>query len=671
MFFHALLSLGRKFKANGEDGHALTFLQALQLEEVPPSIREAAQQELDALIGRGSSGMRLEYLAGRFLRDATSYKIIMPMLLGSMTFNIVRAVSLPRLTGLVPAGRGLASLTGFAAEVAAFTFSSRFFHRLSGDALRETVGEDLKSTGITLGFLKLFGLVGRHTFHRLHQVSDLCTVTRYARLANSTRQIFSQGAQFLGLMTASHVGQKLELNAPADRATKVTDALASLISLGVGGHLGHQVLGRGFAAFQKEAELRASALNPPVFPESRGHGLGSPAFVLRSSAAKQEGRETTVAWAKGALMDPNSMSVGDGSPSGGLKLNRGIVPSGKIDNGPLGIFSREIIAGVPVYSPLQPPGESFSLFSPLEAMNKGLVLLISGIRSNHTAYAELPSRLAKNGWTVKNLVIPGFDFDQPVENLAVRNLGASRLEKNWDLSLKAGVRELMDQYPGLPVFLGGFSLGGAAVTRIMEAMPPSELSRVKGVLLAAPAYAVKALDSSNPIKNWIIRHIALPLLTFLFPKPQKARTPRLAPELAKFIQLKEKKTFGHELAAVKFTENTLVALKRLQKQHDLPPVLLFYDKKDPTVSPRSVPIAAETFGNAMRVIELEDTDHYIFSFSGREKVHLETMGFLEGLRKNRQDLKTPPSKFSAVFSNFHLSVPIEGPLESGDARDIS
>jgi FHA domain-containing protein len=232
--------------------------------QVPQSIALRAQARLDAIRGVGSSAARLEYLANRFFKDAIDYKTIVPMLGSTALFSLVRTAAAAKLAasgaGIISQGLGLkfaSALIGSAVEIPAFALSGRALHQLAGDQVRESVSDDLLSSGITLTLLKGFGFAGNKAFQHVHQVNELGLATRLAGLSKFTQPLLSQSFMFAGLLTGHKAEEKAGLRAHVDNATTVTDTLASMVSLGVGGHLGHQVLGSGYAKFQQEMEFRS------------------------------------------------------------------------------------------------------------------------------------------------------------------------------------------------------------------------------------------------------------------------------------------------------------------------------------------------------------------------------------------------------------------------------
>ncbi|MCC7345536.1 MAG: DEAD/DEAH box helicase family protein [Deltaproteobacteria bacterium] len=271
LFFQGALGLADRLREGGELASAAELyaaIAALDSQPPPGPVAEAASRarsRLEALQGQGAFGARFEVLAGRFVRDATDYRMIVPMIAGSVVFQSVRAASLGRLLSGASAAwhrRGFgarlsAGLLGYAAEVPVFALSSRGLRDLGGEAVSwdgGSVAKDLAGAAITLAALKGSGYLTQRALQGAPSLSGRIQKFQHAALP--------QVAMFLGLMTAHRVEADLGLRPHVDGATAVTDTLASMFSLGVGSRLGHRVLGDRFARLQRALNLRAAGTVP-------------------------------------------------------------------------------------------------------------------------------------------------------------------------------------------------------------------------------------------------------------------------------------------------------------------------------------------------------------------------------------------------------------------------
>ncbi len=279
-FFHSLLHFGVQLKQDRRLDQASVVLGLLTSSEaIPPAIKAQAVRELDAIAGKGSIGMRIEVLTGQFAEDATHPRVIGPMLGASVVGRLVGTAALSRLAvspnvGWLTRGFGAkfaAGTVGYLAEFPSFALLNRAaaLHPEAG------IGDEMKRAAITIGALKIFGYAGNQGFLKLHGFNEFGVPARLGGIARFNQAALPQVSMFSGLLAAHRVEVGLGLRPNVDGATTVTDTLASLVSLGVGSHLGHRVLGPGFAGFQSELALRTRDPSPapPGAPSpARGEG---------------------------------------------------------------------------------------------------------------------------------------------------------------------------------------------------------------------------------------------------------------------------------------------------------------------------------------------------------------------------------------------------------------
>ncbi len=237
-------------------------LDPLQRLPGPPlQVADLAQKKLNAILGTGSTGLRAEILIKNFAAASADSNMIIPMLAGSVVAQSVRAATLGRLAGSTRAAwvtrgfgaRFTAGFAGYAAEVPVFAMSAR----LLSDSNGSTVSADLQRAAVTLGALKIFGYGGNQAFLKLHGYNELGIPARLGAMAGFNRVFLPQASIFLGLMSAHKLEEFAGLRPHVDGATTVTDTLASMVSMSVGMHLGHGLLGPKFSQYQMELGKRA------------------------------------------------------------------------------------------------------------------------------------------------------------------------------------------------------------------------------------------------------------------------------------------------------------------------------------------------------------------------------------------------------------------------------
>lgn len=271
-------------------------------EAAPAEAREKAQAELDAIAGKGHTGRRMEFLTQQFVHQATDAKMIAPMILGSAVFQLTRTAALGRLAATTEASwftRGFgarltAGAAGFVVEAPTFALGSKALMSLAGEGTpwdAANVGKELAAASITLGALKTFGFLGNQGFLKFHGIGEL-QMGQLTRMQRASQFAFAQGAMFTGMMAGHKLEERIGLRPHVEGATAVVDTLSSMVSLGVGGHLGHKVLGKRFAAFQQEIGIRANIY---------GKALDS---------APRSGDKSPVQWLGSVLQGPRLATAG-------------------------------------------------------------------------------------------------------------------------------------------------------------------------------------------------------------------------------------------------------------------------------------------------------------------------------------------------------------------------
>ncbi|HKX11757.1 MAG TPA: class I SAM-dependent methyltransferase, partial [bacterium] len=236
----------------------------------PENHRQVARERFSALQGQGQGGARWEALIGRFLPEATDYRMIVPMLVASSVAGLVRAAALGRLsTGAASwfsRGLGLRAGSGglaFAAEVPAFALSGRALQAGSGHPSEAPLGRDLAAAALSLGCLKGFVGLG-------------------AKLAPGTAwnaAVFAPA----GLYTAHGIEERIGWRAPSDSTSRAVDAIAASLSLGIGARLGREVLGEGFHRRLSETSMRAELAQTRPRGESRLSWMTQPMLMAAES----------------------------------------------------------------------------------------------------------------------------------------------------------------------------------------------------------------------------------------------------------------------------------------------------------------------------------------------------------------------------------------------------
>ncbi|MCE9624227.1 MAG: hypothetical protein K8R69_02050 [Deltaproteobacteria bacterium] len=295
MIFPALLSMGRALVEQDRlEAAGLIFGSALELgRSLGPAETARAQRELDAIVGRGALGPRLEFQLRRFAREASSPSMLLGMTAASAVFQISRTAILSRLLAS-PGGslftrgfaaRTVAGLGAFALEAPTFT--------LVGHGVRATMGEGTASSGslgqellgsyLSLGGLKLFGWMGQGA-------------TRWAGGGAFSRSVIPQISSYFGILAGHRLEQMAGLRPHVAGDTLFLDSLVTLLQFHVGGRLAGEMGGSAFGSWQRSLEWRGNFLNEsastrenPLLERLRGAFAPGGLSFAEASASSPEG----------------------------------------------------------------------------------------------------------------------------------------------------------------------------------------------------------------------------------------------------------------------------------------------------------------------------------------------------------------------------------------------
>ena len=266
----------RSFAARLERRHPELSIQIYGLlaeaPTTPPDQRKVAQERFDALQGRGTGGARWEAMIGRFLPEATDYRMIVPMMVATSVAGVVRAAALGRLAGSsgswfsghLGARIGAGSMA-FAAEVPAFTLSGRALHALGGRPSEAPFSQDLAAAALSLGCLKGFVGLG----------------AKISPNPALSAAVFAPA----GLYTAHGLEERMGWRPASDSTSRAVDAIAASLSLGIGARLGREALGERWNRRFSELALRAESVRPRPFAlaEVRAPWLPEPLLMAAES----------------------------------------------------------------------------------------------------------------------------------------------------------------------------------------------------------------------------------------------------------------------------------------------------------------------------------------------------------------------------------------------------
>ncbi len=474
-FFRGLLDFAGILERDGKSDSACVVYTAIVDAVREGVIRKEAESRLGAVQGSGAFAPRFEFLLKRLVKDATNPATILPMMAGSMAFGLVRGAALSRLASVAKCGfftRGMgarfaAASAGFSVEVPTFALSSRAMRHASSEAglgPESTVEQDLAGAAITLGLLKSLSFLGQIGFQKLHGMRADGVVTRLRGWVPASHFVFTQGAMFTGLTAAHKAEERLGLRPRVDGGTFAIDTLASMVSLGIGAHLGHRALGEGFARWNRELNHHAKEME------------------------RKLDRPRRLSWARNPLLSPLWAAMGNGAPGGlfsGGHGGREILPGPqarqKSFNYNGGSFSLEFRAN----------GEAGIREQAQQSLQDALLdILVSGEEEGVQLAGPIASRLRRESALrntalgVFSRVSVVFDADQrSILEMRVWQDGELKLELTDPAALSQTASNASSQAPAEPS------------TRIEPEVPAARLTQEAG---GNPAVALAEASTTRP-----------------------------------------------------------------------------------------------------------------------------------------------------------------------------
>ncbi len=349
MFFNGLLNFGFRLENQGKIELAAEVYSAIVgagLVSAPPlHIREKAENQLNAILGKGSTGPRTEFLLRQFAEQATDPAAIFAMASGGIVYKATRLAALTRLLSSPTrnfftsgfSARAAASLLGFAAEVPAFTLAAKLGNAALGRQQTwdvTSLSRELASGVIVLGSLKLSGWGSALVMNRLQGQAS----------AGILRGGVQQGGMLGGILLGHRLEEAAGLREAMDGPATLMDSLVTLLHFNIGGQLARRALGENLRNWESRLDLQASRLSGGTNPQGavREPPLQSAASVAGPFRTLSLSIETKDPVQRPFIVKSSSINEG-GSDSQVTRLTerfRKVFPP----QGPPETYSEEIIA---------------------------------------------------------------------------------------------------------------------------------------------------------------------------------------------------------------------------------------------------------------------------------------------------------------------------------------
>ncbi len=282
-----LLLFGRRLEnADRLDSASEVYASVATLGE--ESLAERGRQRIEAMLGQGSTGLRVEFLLRRLAGHACEPTTLLALGTAGALFRATRLATLSRLvasptSNLLTRGFGaqaLASTAGFAVEGSAFTFTGRLGSEALGrsqDWSPTAVAGDLASSYLVLGGLRLAGGASRF-------------IARNTGVQGYSQKVFEQAGMLGGIYLGHGLEQITGLRPALPRATTWVDSLGLLLQFNLAGRLSRNLPGERFAAWERGLDQQSSALAAGV-PRLGPRPFRGPELALASLGASEPARE--------------------------------------------------------------------------------------------------------------------------------------------------------------------------------------------------------------------------------------------------------------------------------------------------------------------------------------------------------------------------------------------
>ncbi len=320
IYFASLVHLGVRLRHDRPVLAQLIFQSVIDTAgDLSPGSAGRAQLELNAMMGTGSSGRRLEFLARNFARDVTDPAMLIGMTVGSTVFSLSRATLLSRLIlsgggqwftrGL--GARAVASVGAFGLEVPSFVLAARGVQTMRGipqDWYGAALRDEMLGTYLTLGGLKLFGAAGQR-------------LARWSGSATLPRAIAPQLSMFGGILAGHGLESTFGLRPPRSGETMMVDSLLTLLNFNVAGRISGQILGPRWARARRSLDIYSdrladySTLPKIQWLEGQIHGWAPAASAAAGIRGDAEARGSLMMMVASNPSDPR-MPHQSGRPGG-------------------------------------------------------------------------------------------------------------------------------------------------------------------------------------------------------------------------------------------------------------------------------------------------------------------------------------------------------------------
>ncbi|MCE9624128.1 MAG: hypothetical protein K8R69_01550 [Deltaproteobacteria bacterium] len=263
IFFDNLIRIGVHLNQAGRDENAAHLFGAVAafLEQFPEPFsasRKSAQQNYQALLGRGGIGGKAENILRKFCQEAADPATLLAMGVGSQAFSLGRLWTATRFARPGVIVETLAVGGGFLAETSAFTLTHKAVAATMGrpqDWSPKALGREWASGALILGTLKLGGEFSKAGLRQYMGMPGLGAFAQDAGIHQYLVKAIPIAGQYLGILAGQVLQEDFGFREKQEGAERLADGLTTLVQLHVGNGLMSAAFGKGYLRHLSERDI--------------------------------------------------------------------------------------------------------------------------------------------------------------------------------------------------------------------------------------------------------------------------------------------------------------------------------------------------------------------------------------------------------------------------------
>lgn len=278
-YFDQLISFAQRLQLKQPKEAAQVFASTHEfLSQTTSDFQEQnrkAKAHFLGLTGQGDLGHRAEALLSKLAQEASDPAALVAMGLGTQAFRWGRLWTAGRLGQSGYLAQAAATTLGFFAETTTFTLGHKGAAALLGRPQEwnlSTLGREWAGGAMMLGPLKAMGSLGGVALGRYMAMGKLPQMAMDAGFHSIIVAALPQVTAFAGLLMAQELQGRFGLRQSQGHGADMTEALATLLQLHVGGKIASAAFGAGYRQSLMEADFAYAQWRSRDSGNSQTHG---------------------------------------------------------------------------------------------------------------------------------------------------------------------------------------------------------------------------------------------------------------------------------------------------------------------------------------------------------------------------------------------------------------